>query len=153
MLILQFIFPQYSYAYSDVGENEASSSFWLTNNWQQPIIFDIFNISGKNKLPEAGPREPIKKIKVLATAYSSTVDQTDSDPFTTANGKKVKDGIVAANFLPFGTKIKLPGVAGDKVFSVEDRMNRRFNERIDIWFSTREEAVKFGVKYVEVEIY
>ena len=121
--------------------------------YRDPIIFDILNISGINKLPEAGPREPIRKVKVLATAYSSTVDQTDNDPFTTANGKKVKDGIVAANFLPFGTKIKLPGVAGDKIFSVEDRMNKRFNERIDVWFPTREEAVKFGVKYVEVEIY
>jgi hypothetical protein len=54
------------------------------------------------------------------TAYSSTADQTDSSPFITANGKNVKDGIVACNFLAFGTKVKFPDMYGDKVFTVEE---------------------------------
>ncbi len=94
----------------------------------------------------------IKELFVTMTAYSSTVDQTDSTPFTTALGTQVGDGIVAANFLPFGTKIKIPQVFGDKIFTVEDRMNKRYLERIDIWFPDRESARNFGLKTLKVQI-
>lgn len=89
---------------------------------------------------------------VKATAYSSTPDQTDDSPFTMANGKRVHDGAVAANFLPFGTKVRFPELYGDKVFTVEDRMHKRFSDRVDIWMGTRSEAVRFGIQNVTMEI-
>ncbi|MCR4323304.1 MAG: 3D domain-containing protein [Candidatus Azambacteria bacterium] len=89
---------------------------------------------------------------VTMTAYSSTPDQTDDSPFTMANGKRVHDGAVAANFLPFGTKVMFPELYGDKVFTVEDRMHKRFSNRMDIWMETRGEAIKFGIREVTVEI-
>lgn len=91
-------------------------------------------------------------IRVTVTAYSSTHDQTDDDPFVTASGKTVRDGIVAANFLPFGTKIKIPSAFGDKIFVVEDRMARKHSDKIDIWFPERWQAKHFGIKELEVEI-
>lgn len=91
------------------------------------------------------------KMKVTVTGYSSTPDQTDDTPFITASGKRVRDGIVAANFLRFSTKIKIPELFGDKVFIVEDRMNRRYYDRVDVWFPTRGEALRFG-KHTNVEI-
>lgn len=36
-------------------------------------------------------------------AYSSTNGQTDGTPYLTAIGTPVRDGIIAANFLPIGT--------------------------------------------------
>jgi len=94
-----------------------------------------------------------KTLKVVVTAYSSTPDQTDDSPFTTASNKQVKDGIIANNMLPFGTKVKIPQLYGDKIFVVEDRMNRRkSNYHIDIWMPDRESALKFGVKTVEMEV-
>lgn len=89
---------------------------------------------------------PDKELIVEATAYSSTVDQTDDTPFIAANGTYVHDGMVAANFLPFGTVIKIPEVYGDKIFVVEDRMHRRFQNRIDVWFPDRQSALEFGHK-------
>lgn len=89
---------------------------------------------------------------VTMTAYSSTPDQTDDSPFIMANGKRVYDGAVAANFLPFGTKVRFPELYGDKVFTVEDRMHRRFDNRMDIWMETRGEAITFGIRKVTVEI-
>jgi len=86
------------------------------------------------------------------TAYSSTVDQTDSSPFITANGSFVKDGIVACNFLPFGTKVKFPDVYGNKVFSVEDRMAKKNNGKVDIWFPSTQDAREFGVQRLRIEI-
>lgn len=94
-----------------------------------------------------------KTLKVTVTAYSSTPDQTDDTPFITASGKHVADGIIANNMLPFGTKVTIPGLYGDKVFTVEDRMaSYKSNYHIDIWMPTRSEALKFGVKTVDMEV-
>lgn len=98
------------------------------------------------------PQQTRKRFNVLATAYSSTPDQTDSTPFLTATGNTVKDGIIAANFLPFGTKIRIPELFNTKIFVVDDRMHPRNAQNIDIWFPTREEAIMFGKKWTYIEI-
>ncbi|OGY63085.1 MAG: hypothetical protein A2745_01535 [Candidatus Harrisonbacteria bacterium RIFCSPHIGHO2_01_FULL_44_13] len=92
------------------------------------------------------------RMNVVVTGYSSTHDQTDSTPFITASGKRVRDGIIAANFLKFGARIQIPEIFGDKIFVVEDRMARRFSDRVDIWFPDRATALKFGKKEVEIVI-
>ena len=95
----------------------------------------------------------VKTISAVITAYSSTPDQTDDTPFITASGKMVRDGIIANNMLPIGTKVRIPELYGDKVFTVEDRMNRRMGDhRFDIWFETYNEAKNFGVKSVGIEV-
>jgi len=112
------------------------------------------NQEEKNEIT-AEPSSPrvVKRIKMIITGYSSTPDQTDNTPFITASGKMVQDGIVANNLLSFGTKIKIPELYPDKIFVVEDRMNRRKGcYHVDIWFPTREEAKNFGVKIAEVEV-
>lgn len=98
---------------------------------------------------------PDKKVRAVITAYTSTPDQTDDSPFYGATGKHVYDGMIAANWLPFGTKIKIPSVYGDKIFTVDDRMNSRYGYgRLDVWLdTTKTDARKFGVKRVEVEVY
>lgn len=105
------------------------------------------------------PRTPPNKKQVVVgrmwlfvTAYSSTVDQTDSSPFITASGTRVRDGIIAANFLPIGAKVRFPNIYGDKLFVVEDRMNSRYYYRADIWMPSRWEAKQFGLKNTLIEI-
>ena len=94
-----------------------------------------------------------QKLNVVITAYSSTIQETDDTPFLTANGSYVRDGIVANNLLPFGTKVKIPAIYGDKVFSVEDRMHQRLGgDHFDIWFPSQSQAREFGVKYTYVEV-
>lgn len=99
-------------------------------------------------------RKP-KKINAVITAYTSTPDQTDGNPFITASGKMVDEHTIAGNGLPFGTVIKIPSLFGEKRFIVTDRMNSRYNfGRFDVWLkSSQKEALKFGVKRVPVEIY
>ncbi|MFH0906667.1 MAG: hypothetical protein V1829_00210 [bacterium] len=89
---------------------------------------------------------------VLVTAYSSTPDQTDSTPFITASGTRVHDGTLACNFLKFGTRVRFPELYGDKIFVVEDRMALKNSHKMDIWFSTRWEAIQFGARIVKVEV-
>lgn len=99
------------------------------------------------------PETEIKEINVIVTAYSSTPDQTDGDPYTTAAGTQVERGVVANNDLPFGTKIKFPELYGDEIFVVEDRLHwSKESNHVDIWFPSREEAEEFGVKKTYIKI-
>lgn len=93
-----------------------------------------------------------RTIRVPISAYNSEPGQTDSSPFTTADGTQVRDGIVAANFLPHGTRIRIPDYFGDKVFEVHDRMNARYTYKIDIWMLNKSDAIKWGVRNVKVEV-
>src|ERR1035437_4024557 len=67
-------------------------------------VADFANVSNASYVAKTTneAKQAIKTIKVIATAYSSTADQTDDTPFLTASGKNVKDGIIASNLLPFG---------------------------------------------------
>lgn len=114
-------------------------------------------IEGNSLLPMAEPSnpgsQPVRRIKVVVTAYSSTPWETDDDPYLTAAGTWVRDGIVANNFFPIGTKIRIPELFGDKIFVVEDRMSwKKGNYQIDIWFPSYWEALNFGVKRTYIEI-
>lgn len=91
-----------------------------------------------------------KIIEVTATAYSSSPDQTDASPNITASGERVRYGVIAANFLPMHTKIRI----GNNTFEVKDRMNERYNNTpiIDIWMPSLEEAQAFGKRTILIEI-
>jgi len=108
-------------------------------------------------LPISDPSGPefqvVRKIPVIITAYSSSPWETDSNPYLTAAGTQVKKGVVANNLLPFGTKIRIPEIYGDKIFVVEDRMNwKKGYYQVDIWFPSYWEAKSFGAKRTYIEI-
>lgn len=104
-------------------------------------------------LPEADDSEALWTINIPLTAYSSEPGQTDDTPFLTASQTHVRDGVVAANFLPIGTRVKIPALFGDKIFIVEDRMNPRYDKKMDIWMDQTSDAIKFGLRHATVEIY
>lgn len=89
---------------------------------------------------------------VQVSGYNSEVGQTDDSPFITASGTHVRDGIVASNMFPFGTVIKIPSLYGDKIFVVEDRMNSRYHNNVDIWFVSHADALKLGRRTVQIQV-
>jgi len=102
----------------------------------------------KKRLESFNP--PAGKIEILVTGYSSTVDQCDADPFTTASGTKVHLGTMACPpQYPFGTKIKIEGVGN---FVCEDRGGAIKGNHFDMWFPSRSEALQWGKKTVVAEI-
>lgn len=112
-------------------------------------FFSIF----QNDSVSANPLVIKKTLNVVATAYSSTPDQTDGSPFETSNGMWVYDGLLAVNGLPYGTKIRIPDIFGEKIFTVNDRMNARYNSnRIDVWMPSRAAAIQFGAKRVRIQL-
>ncbi|MBI1960657.1 MAG: 3D domain-containing protein [Candidatus Liptonbacteria bacterium] len=89
---------------------------------------------------------------VTVTAYSSTPEETDDTPFTTATGNTVRDGIVATNILDFGTRVQIPELFGDKVFVVDDRMHPRKTKNVDVWMPTKSDALRFGIRHAMVVV-
>ena len=85
------------------------------------------------------------------TAYNSEPSQCDSSPDITANGERVHPGGIACpRFLAFGSRVRVHEL--DRVFHCNDRMNKRFTNRFDIWMEAREEALKFGVRTLHYQI-
>lgn len=103
--------------------------------------------------PKSDLRGPSYTMTVPSTAYNSLPNQTDSTPFITASGTHVRHGVLAANFLPIGTRVKIPELYGDQVFIVEDRMNPRYHKKVDIWMEDYHDAIAYGVKNIKIEVY
>ncbi len=101
-------------------------------------------------MPVSAPASKILYLRI--TAYASVPDETDDTPFETATGEHVYDGGVASNNLPFGTKIQIPALFGDKVFTVNDRMNARYKSGIDVWMNSVAKASYFGMSYAHVVV-
>ncbi len=110
----------------------------------------------KQEKTEAVERTVAWSKNYTMTAYNSEVAQCDASPCITANGFNVcEHGIedtVAANFLKFGTEIRIPELFGDKIFVVRDRMNARYTNRVDVWLLHKDNAIDFGVKYPLIEV-
>ncbi len=115
---------------------------------------DAATVIIKEKTPSEAVYRAQGAFDVWITAYASVPEETKSygSPFITASNKYVQDGFVAANFLPFGTKIMIPEFFGDKVFTVEDRMSKRKTNFIDIWMPTVEAAIKFGIHRTNIVV-
>lgn len=136
-----------------IYESDDLSNLIFYNNSFALAFSSISQQNGSDLLKFSPVRTIVKDGKrVIVTAYSSTPDQTDSSPFITANGTYVYDGVVATNFLPFGTKVKFPEIYGDKIFTVEDRMASYNSHKMDIWMPSRQAALNFGVKRLAYEI-
>ena len=125
----------------------------------QPIYRPVYIVDSQPIDIDAYLREyfinkvPQKTIYVNVSAYNSIKHQTDDSPYVTAVGTPVRDGIVAANFLPIGTVVRIPDKFGDKLFVVEDRMNERFSFQVDVWMADHNEAKKFGMQFLKLEIF
>ena len=124
---------------------------------QEGFDGELAIIQGNSLLPITTLANPepqsIQRIGVVVTAYSSTIWQTDEDPFITAAGTWVRDGIIANNYFSFGTKIRIPQIFGEKIFVVEDRMSwTKGNYHVDVWFPSYWEALNFGAKRTYIEI-
>lgn len=101
-----------------------------------------------------------KSLQVTATAYNSVKAQTNDDPWTAAwnNPLKRGDKVIAVSRdlekkgLTNGAKVKIEGLPG--TYTVRDRMNKRFTNRIDVWMETDiKKARNFGKKKLKVTLH
>lgn len=99
------------------------------------------------------PPEPIVVFEEIfiaeVTAYTNSVEETDSTPNITASGATVRDGIIACpRKYPFGTLVEIDG----REYDCQDRMALRLDHRFDIFMFSKPDAIKFGISEKEVKI-
>jgi LysM repeat protein/3D (Asp-Asp-Asp) domain-containing protein len=98
------------------------------------------------------------KLRVVATAYTSHLGQTDDTPFLAAWNNRIRPGmkIIAVSRdllykygMKNGTKVKISGLSG--YYTVRDKMNKRYKRRIDIYMGTnRQKALRWGRRSVVI---
>ena len=137
---LSFLGPAIAQAGNNIPQNSTNSKHLILQ-------------TSADGLPAASGVAPKKMFHVQVTAYTSLPDETDSTPFITANGSHVQDGIIAANFLPFGTKVRIPQVFGNRIFTVEDRMNKRYPDGVDVWMNNYQAARNLGRRNLTIEVF
>ena len=100
-------------------------------------------------------------LEVTATAYNSLPEQTHKDHAAiTAWGDTLRPGMksiaVSRDLIKMGldhnTEVKIKGLDGN--YKVLDKMNKRWEKKIDIYFGLdREKALEWGKKQVEITWY
>lgn len=97
-----------------------------------------------------------EKINMKSTAYTAGVESTGKNPGdkgygVTASGMKAQRGVVAVdtNVIPFGTELYIEGygyaIAGDTGSAIK-------GNKIDVFFDDYSDAIKYGVKNVDVYV-
>jgi 3D (Asp-Asp-Asp) domain-containing protein len=154
VLIFDFVLfpaPVMASEYNELQENQGFEEILGENKGNLEE-----NVEIKNSFPENTNIKISWTGNYTMTAYNSEAVQCDASPCITANGFNVcEHGVedtIAANFLPFGAKVRIPDLFGEKVFIVRDRMNSRYDTRIDVWMLERQDAIQFGVKYAKIEV-
>ena len=96
---------------------------------------------------------PVRTVTV--TAYNPTTDQCDADPLIAASMRKVRSGTIAVSRdlfnqgWVFGRKVRIEGYG---IFEINDLMNKRFTQRIDIFMWDENQARQFGKKNIKAAL-
>ncbi|MFW5487165.1 MAG: 3D domain-containing protein [Desulfovibrio sp.] len=116
-------------------------------------IFCTFLLVGCSEPSEnqtSSQKYEVQTLKVMSTGYTSSPEETtpEGGPFTTAWGDTLEPGMkaiaVSHDLIPMGlthkTRVKILGLKGE--YKVLDKMNRRWTQKIDIYFGLDKEAAK-----------
>ncbi len=105
----------------------------------------------------AGTNSHRKELVVTATAYNSLPDQTEGDPEIGAWGDRLDPAVPSIAVsrdlekmgLTRGARLRIEGF--EREFIVLDRMNRRWERRIDIYMGVdRQAALNWGKREVRI---
>lgn len=139
----------------DLREIEAKineSEVWLRQRFDREIEGieeQIERIKQAKQIKEKYKNNYIYSFEGVVTAYSPYEESTgkspdDPDFKVTASGIIATQGrtIAMDKRFPFGTLVKIEGF--NEVFRVEDRGFKIKGNRVDVYFDSIEEAIKFG---------
>lgn len=122
------------------------------------VLFNVYHINNNNThvvYRQIKIEQPVSFVAEI-TAYTAGFESCGKPPThpaygITANGNKVRKGIIAADtsVLPFGTKVYIDGLGE---FVVDDTGSDIKGNRIDIYFDNLDEAIKFGRQFKRIYI-
>ena len=127
------------------------ASLNAVNPVSAPTSLDDFTLARNGTISTSGGTLSYsRKVKVEATAYCSCEKCCGPyDGTSTADGSRPREyyTVAASKLMRFGTMLYIPyfdSAPNHGVFEVEDRGGAIQNNRIDIYFSAHEEALRFG---------
>ncbi len=97
--------------------------------------------------------QPLNTMTVTATAYTAREEECNSQPWITASGTPSRVGVIAVSRDIERSGIRLGDlviIKGMGLFRVEDRMNKRWENRIDILHANLKAARRFAKRKVEI---
>lgn len=89
---------------------------------------------------------------VRVTYFTACKEECGNDRGQTASGVMVHDGVIACNFLPKNTKVRIPSLYGRKVFTVYDKLAEGLINNIDIYVKHKKLIPKEGHFEVYIEV-
>lgn len=123
----------------------AGDNLYVIPSYQEPIVSE--EAVDVREVPV--PSDYQEELTAVVTAYSSSPDETWGDPFIAANGERVFDGLVACpRRYPFDTLVLING----RVYVCGDRLHPKYDSRFDIWMDSKQKALNFGKKEIEVKV-
>lgn len=87
--------------------------------------------------------ESVVIITAICTMYTASVEECGKADGITASGHLAKPNYtLAADHLPLGTKLKR--LSDGRVYEIQDRFGAGHKDRIDIFVSSRDDAISYG---------
>lgn len=113
----------------------------------------FFGMAEINEAPYMGEfeLEVFKVVEAEVSAYTSSPEETDGDPFITASMERVYDGGIACPGRDwFGREVEIL----DRTYTCNDVMNKRYRGQMyfDIWMTNKGDAWEFGRKTLLIAI-
>lgn len=112
-----------------------------------------------NESVKAGPEQSDgwRTVRMRVTAYCPCEKccGEDADGIT-ASGHKIRPGdafVAADKKYSFGTEMVIPGYKNGQPAKVLDRGGAVRGDRLDVFFHSHEQALKWGVKYLDVKVH
>ena len=125
-----------------------STNVWTVNAPGYTVNPSTPEITSESK-QETRPSKPkTREVVANVSAYTASVEECGKDDGITASGVPVQEGHIAADDLPFGTKVIIEG----RTYTVTDRFGGGYRNRIDIFMPSRASAERFGRKHITVYI-
>jgi len=124
------------------------------------IVFVLFGGSAKGEMTvadsSAGESEQWETVKMRVTAYCPCPKccGSYSDGITACN-YEIREGdvfVAADSEYPFGTEMVIAGYNNGGAVKVLDRGGAITGNRLDVFFNSHEEALKWGVRHIEVKV-
>jgi 3D (Asp-Asp-Asp) domain-containing protein len=143
---LTFPSPEANFSLSKKSILETSGYFIIQSNSLLPVSNPFLDDSvGSSKGEE---------VIFTITAYYLVPWETDDDPCILASGInaceiKNKKIVACPRKYPFGTKFLING----EIWECQDRLNIKYDDRIDLLVATEEEMEKWGKRILPVTIF
>jgi len=137
---------------ADTGSRSALNASEMKAQPQQPQPDRTAN----NTLDNSEQPGQWQTVQMRATAYCPCQKCCGKySDGVTASGHKIRQGdafVAADRKYAFGTKMMIPGYNNAQPVEVLDRGGAISGNRLDVFFNSHQEALKWGVKYLDVKV-